>query len=260
MLHPLGDLENRLGERLARDQVALGMFLLSGDSMIAEAAASAGIDWLVVDMEASPVTKTGAMHVLQALNGSGTTPVIRVPTLDRSLIEHALDIGAHAVVVPKVESAADAFQAAQACRYPPDGIRGINPVRASAYFSNLPAYLAGANRRTMCLVQIESAQAVECVGEIASTPGVDGLFIGMGDLAASLGQPGVVVGPAIDDARRRVLAAAAEHGKIPGIFAYDLDLAEIYIAEGFRLVAIGNEIKMLVESLRAATERLGCRR
>jgi len=255
--HPLFELANRTAGMLADGQVTFGLFLLSGNSMIAEAVATMPLDWLVVDMEASPVTKEGALHILQALNGSLVTPIIRVSALERSLIEHALDVGAQGVIIPKVDTPEDAARAAQACRFPPDGNRGINPVRASAYFGNLPRYLAGANQRTLCIVQIESAEAVECAADIAAVKGVDVLFMGMGDLSSSLGQPGEVTGPKMDTARQRVLAAAEKAGKIAGIFAYAIDLAEQYVKEGFRVIAISNEVKLLREGVMESARRLG---
>lgn len=255
--HSLFELSNRTAEMLAKGEVTFGLFLLSGNSMIAEAIGTMPLDWLVVDMEASPVTKEGTLHILQALNGSQVTPIIRVSVLERSLIEHALDVGAHGVIIPKVDTPEDAARAVQACRFPPDGVRGVNPVRASAYFGNLPRYFAEANQRTQCIVQIESAEAVERAAEIATVRGVDVLFMGMGDLACSYGQPGDVIGPKMDAARQRVLDAAEKSGKIAGIFAYAIELAELYVKEGFRFIAISNEIKLLREGVMASAQRLG---
>lgn len=252
--HPLLSVTNSLAETLASGRAARGLFLLTGDSMLAELVGVLGFEWAVLDMEASPMSKQDAFHCLQALTGSGCSPVIRVPFLHRHYIEHALDIGAHAILVPKVDSAADAAAAAAACRFPPDGNRGINPVRASGYFGSLSQYFSAANQRTMCLVQIESVAAVHCADEIAATPGVDGLFMGMGDLASAYHQVGVVTGPAIDQARATVLAAAARHGRHAGIFAYSLDLARQYVDEGFTLLGIGNDVKLFREAAAAALQ------
>jgi 2-keto-3-deoxy-L-rhamnonate aldolase RhmA len=256
MEHPLLDMENRTRTKLRAGQRTIGLFLLSGNAMIAEACGTLPIDWLIVDMEASPVTKEGALHIMQALSGSGVTPMIRVCTLDRHLIEHALDVGAHGVLVPKIETPEEAARAVEACRYPPAGRRGINPVRASAYFGNLPAYFQQANERSMCMVQIESVEAVGRAAELASVPGVDVVFIGAGDLASALGQPGVVTGDKMDRARQQVLEAVNKAGKVPGIFAYSIELAQQYAREGFKFIAIGNDIKALRESVLASVQRL----
>jgi 2-keto-3-deoxy-L-rhamnonate aldolase RhmA len=231
---------------------SIGIFLLSGDSMFAELCGTTGLDWVVLDMEAAPMSKRDAVHLMQALSASDCAPIVRVSWGQQHLIEHALDMGAAGVMVPKVNSARDAEAVALACRFPPAGTRGINPVRASGYFSDVAGYLARANERIECLVQIESPEAVRNVDEIAATKGIDGLFIGMGDLASGYGQPGVMEGPVIDEARAAVLTAAARHGKRAGIFAYSQDLARRYVEEGFEFVAIGNELKLFREALTGA--------
>ncbi|MEU9103504.1 aldolase/citrate lyase family protein [Streptomyces xanthophaeus] len=235
---------------------ALGLFLLSGNSMIAELCGTLPLDWVVLDMEASPMTGQDALHMLQALTGASCAPVVRVSRLDQHLIEHALDLGAAGVMVPKVDTPAQAEEAAAACRFPPEGRRGINPVRASGYFADVAGYLATANARTSCVVQIESATALENAEAIAAVPGVDALFVGTGDLACALGQPGVMTGPAMDTARATVLRAARKHAKRAGIFAYTPELARQYAEEGFELIAFGNEIKLLREAIVSGTETL----
>lgn len=231
---------------------SIGIFLLSGDSMFAELCGTTELDWVVLDMEAAPMSKRDAVHLMQGLRASECAPIVRVSWGQQHLIEHALDMGASGVMIPKVNSAADAEAAALACRFPPEGTRGVNPVRASGYFADVAGYLAHANEHVQCIVQIESPEAIRNVDEIAATKGVDGLFIGMGDLASGYGQPGNMEGPVIDEARAAVLAAAARHGKRAGIFAYSQDLARRYVTEGFEFIAIGNEFKLFREALTGA--------
>jgi 2-keto-3-deoxy-L-rhamnonate aldolase RhmA len=245
---PLLTLSRPLSSALADGGVARGLFMLTGNSALAELTGLLGFDWAVLDMEASPMSKQDAFHCVQALTGSRCSPVVRVPYLSRHHIEHALDIGAHGVLIPKVDTVRAATAAAAACRYPPDGERGINPVRASGYFGNMETYLSQANQATYCIVQIESAEAVENVDRIVFVPGVDAIFIGMGDLASAFRQPGEMTGPLMDKARTAVLDAARRSGKHAGIFAYSLDLARQYIEEGFSLVAVGNDIKFFREA------------
>jgi len=235
---------------------ALGLFLLSGSSQVAELLSTLPIDWVMVDMEASPISPREVIQVFQALNNTRVAPLVRVPVNAHHLVEQALDWGAYGVLVPKVEDAEAARRVAAAARFPPQGRRGINPVRASGYFADVGAYLANANERTLCMVQVESASAVENAHAIAAVEGIDVLFIGAGDLAYSLGQPGQVTGPRMDAARRRVLDACREHCKVPGIFAYSLELAEQYLAEGYRFVAFGNDFKLLREAACASLRRL----
>ncbi len=251
--HPLSHTD----QRLAGDGPWLGVFLVAGNSMLAEACSMLALDWVVVDMEAAPMSKVDALHMLQAMSASNLVQLVRVPALDRHVIEHALDVGAHGVIVPKVESREQAALAADACRFPPIGSRGVNPIRASGYFTNLAGYFASVDARTICAVQVETARGVEHIEEIVEVPGVDVVFIGVGDLACSLGQPGVPDGPAMDGARHRVLAATLAAGKVPGIFAYSDELARVYAAEGFKLIAIGNEVKFFLSGCAQSISAFG---
>ncbi|MGF1430803.1 HpcH/HpaI aldolase family protein [Kitasatospora sp. LaBMicrA B282] len=245
-----------LAEALAAPGPAFGLFLLSGSSLLAELCGTLPLSWAVLDLEAGPLAGPDLRHQLQALTGSPVVPLVRVPHLQQHHIEHALDLGAAGVMVPKVDTAEQAAAAASACRFAPEGSRGVNPVRASGYFTDVADYLARANAQTSCLVQIESPQGVAEAERIAAVPGVDALFLGMGDLALALGQPGEVTGPAMDEARAAVLKAAAAHGKAAGIFAYSLELARQYAAEGFQLIAFGNEVKLLREAVLSALAEL----
>jgi 2-keto-3-deoxy-L-rhamnonate aldolase RhmA len=245
MSHPLFERENRVKHATARGEVMLGLFFLSGSPMLVETCSTLPLDWVLVDAEASPVSSETILQLFQALTGSGVVPLVRAPQLDHHIIEHLLDLGAFGVLVPKVSSVAMAEKAVQAAFYPPLGRRGINPVRASGYFADVPGYLRSANERTMCLVQIETREGLANADAIAAVEGIDGLFLGPGDMASELGQPGDVTGPAMDAAAATVLGAATNHGKVAGIFAYSRELARQYIGDGFTFVAIANEIKLL---------------
>lgn len=243
MTHPLTDLARRLDP----GRVSIGAFLVTGDPMLAEACAFIGLDWVVVDLEAGPLSNRDTLHVLQALSVSSLLQIVRVPALDRHAIEHALDLGAHGVLVPKVESAAEARAAVEACYYPPRGRRGVNPIRASGYFSNLDAYFAKVDARTVCAVQIETIEGLAAAEEIAAVDGVEVVFVGTGDLASSLGAAGRPGAPEVRSACTAIGRAARTHGKVAGIFAYDLELASAYVDEGFRFIGLGNEVKWFLQ-------------
>ncbi|WP_281886263.1 HpcH/HpaI aldolase/citrate lyase family protein [Paenibacillus sp. YYML68] len=233
-----------------------GVFLLTSNSVVSEIFALSDFQWVVMDMEASTASKKDIMLMLQSMNGSTVSPFVRVPNLEKHIIESVLDIGCSGVLVPKINNAKEAALAVEACFYPPKGTRGINPVRASKYFHNIEKYLRISNRETLCMVQIESQEGVENAHNIATVDGVDVVFIGCGDLASSLGQPGVVTGEKMDNARRKVLLATLEAGKIPGIFAYSLELAEIYAKEGFKFIAVGNDIKFLQQAIKFNIDKI----
>jgi 2-keto-3-deoxy-L-rhamnonate aldolase RhmA len=255
MTLPLQRFGSGLRERLAAGP-AYGLFLVSGNAMLAEAAGYTGVDWVVLDMEGGAMTKVDALHQAQALTGTPVTTIVRVPRLDRHDIEHALDLGVAGVMVPKVDRVEDAELAARCTRYPPEGARGVNPVRASAYYSAADGYYASANREVVCIVQIESREALQNAEKIARVPGIDALFIGANDLAMDLGQPGNTSGPAFDEACRTVLDACAGAGKPAGIFASSTKSARQYAKDGFRFIAIGNEVKFFVQSAALTVEML----
>jgi 2-keto-3-deoxy-L-rhamnonate aldolase RhmA len=228
---------------------------VTGDPLIAEMFGVVGADFVVIDMEAAPIDKADCLACVQALAATPAIALVRVPWLERHWIEHALDIGSHGVVVPKIDSAEDARWAVDAAFFPPKGKRGLNPVRASRFFTAFDVFIKTANDRVQCFLQIESLQALAELDHIAAVPGVSGLFIGAGDLAACLGHPGDMSGPGMDEARAAVLAACARNGLVPGIFAYSLELAKQYAEEGFQMIAVGNEIKILAaETIRALEE------
>jgi 2-keto-3-deoxy-L-rhamnonate aldolase RhmA len=244
-LHRLLQRDNPVKEKLLRGESSLGLFILSASPIVMETCSTLPLDWLLVDCEASPVTPERVLHLFQAVAGSNVVPLVRVPSPAHHNIEHMLDLGAYGILVAKVESAAMAKAVVDATFFPPMGRRGINPVRASGYFTDVPGYLASANQRTLCLVQIETRAGLDAVMDIAAVPGIDGLFIGPGDLAAALGQPCEVTGPRMDEARRKVLAACAAHSKIAAIFAYSAELARAYLDEGFLFISTGNDLKLL---------------
>lgn len=248
---------NRLEHLTVRGcRSALGMFILSADPFIMEACTSLPLDWVALDMEASALAKPDLLRFLMAAKGEQVRPFVRVADSRPETIEQALDLGAMGIIVPKVHDRETAEIASQACFYPDKGNRGVNPVRVSRYFDDVPGYFQRANDQTFCFVQIESARAVEDVDAILEVSDIDGVFIGCGDLAMSLGTPGKVDSGPMQEAIGKVLNCCKHHDRIPGIFAYDLDLANRYLKQGFRFVAIGNDIKALKVSVNGWMEQI----
>lgn len=249
-------IENKVKKKLQNGEVSIGAFLLTGSSFVAEAMSISPLEWLVIDMEASHASKEDVLHILQAMNAYDITPIVRVAERNKHLIESVLDFGAKGVLVPKVDTAKQAEEMAKAANYPPEGNRGINAIRASGYYSNAKDYLFNANEATITAVQIESKESVEQVEQIAQTAHVDILFIGLGDLAASYGQLDSVFGKEMNSARQKVLEACKKFNKIPGIFAHNIDVAHFYIKEGFKFIAIGNDIKFMNSGLNNCLEKI----
>ena len=256
MTHPLFNTSNSVREKLAQGDTAYGMFLHLGHSEVAEMVGSLGLDFVILDMEGSPMTSREVVPQLQGLNGSGCAGIVRVPRHDTHLIGRALDIGANGVMIPKVENAEEAKIVASATRYAPMGTRGINAFRATAYGENEQEYMDKSDKEALAIVQVESPDAVEAVGKMALIEDVDVIFMGIGDLCLSSGLYGNPTHPDINEARQKVLDACRQTEKIPGIFASTPELANVYAGEGFRFIAVGNDLKYLKLGVKDMMSRL----
>jgi 4-hydroxy-2-oxoheptanedioate aldolase len=248
--------ENAFKHAIAAPGAQIGLWLGLADPYAAELCAPAGFDWLLVDGEHGPNDLRSMLAVLQAVAPYASHPVVRVPHGGTALIKQVLEIGATTLLVPMVETPAQARELVRAMRYPPEGVRGVGSGLArSSRWSRYPDYLKEANQQVCLLVQVESAAALAQVDAIAAVDGVDGVFIGPADLSASMGHPGQPAHPevraAIEAALPRILAA----GKASGILALDESLARRYIELGARFVAVGVEATMLAQATRALATR-----
>ena len=223
--------------------------------MAAEALACAGFDFLVVDGEHSPADTMDTVALLQAIAAGGSQPVVRVAENAAWLAKRALDAGSPTLLFPMVASPDDARRAVASVRYPSRGnasdtaVAGV--VRA-ARFGLAADYVHSANEAACTMVQIESAAAVEACGEIAAVEGVDVLFVGPADLAASVGHLGNSGHAEVQRAIDRVLAAAKAQRKAAGIFAGSADEARGYAARGFTLIALAADVIWLLAGARQA--------
>jgi len=228
----------------------IGLWQALGSPITVELCAAAGFDWLLLDAEHGPSTIPSLLAQLQAMNGSRSEPIVRLPSDDISVIKQVLDIGAMTILVPFVETQEQARAIVAATRYAPEGVRGLaaGQVRASRWGRDT-AYINDANDRICVLVQIENRVGLDNIAAIAATEGVDGIFIGPADLAASLGQRGR---PAhsdmlkvIDDAIAQVKSA----GKAVGLLTLDETLAHDYVAKGCSFVAVGTDVTILARGV-----------
>jgi 4-hydroxy-2-oxoheptanedioate aldolase len=240
--------ENAMKRLWQEDRPALGGWLAIPSAFSAEVMAHQGLDWLCIDMQHGLIDYETALAMLQAISTTATTPVVRVPWNDQAIIMKMLDAGAYGVIVPLVNSRADAESAVAACRYPPQGIRSFGPIRA-VYYAGFD-YFAYANREVCCIPQIETATAVENLDEILSVPGVDAVYIGPMDLSISLGLPPQMDSevPAYAEARQRILEACRRHNVVAGINSSTLT-APKRIAEGFRFVLVTTDFGALTRAV-----------
>jgi 4-hydroxy-2-oxoheptanedioate aldolase len=214
-----------------------------------EIAASAGFDWLLFDAEHSPVEIADLYPLLQAAGRGSTHTAVRLAWNDRVLIKRALDIGAQTILVPFVQNAEEAREAAAACRYPPDGVRGVAASTRASRYGRDRSYLANAREGICLIVQVETTDALANLEDIAAVEGVDGVFLGPSDLAASmghLGDPGHEdVQRVLKDAVRRLKAA----GTPAGILAASEADAKRYRDWGYLFVAAGVDTALLARAL-----------
>jgi 4-hydroxy-2-oxoheptanedioate aldolase len=247
---------NTFAQAIAGPGARIGLWLGLADPYTAELCASAGFDWLLVDGEHGPNDLRSMLGSLQAVAPYPSHPVVRIPQADTALIKQVLEIGATALLVPMVETAAQAQAIVQAMRYPPRGVRGVGSGLArSSRWSGYPSYLHEADDSLCLLVQVETASALAQLDEIAAVDGVHGVFIGPADLSASMGHLGNPGHPEVQSAIEAAIARILSAGKAPGILAVDEALARRYIALGARFVAVGVDATLLARATRALAAR-----
>ncbi|PFG20414.1 aldolase/citrate lyase family protein [Serinibacter salmoneus] len=242
---------------LAESKRALaGMWVCSGSPLVAEIAAGSGLDWLLLDMEHAPNGLESVLAQLQAVAAYPITPVVRVPSADPVVLKQVLDLGAQTILVPMVNSAAEAEAAVRAVRYPPRGIRGVgSALGRSARWNRVAHYLPQAEDHVSLMVQIESADAVTAAAEIAAVDGVDGVFVGPSDLAASMGLLGSQTHPEVLRAVHATFEAVRSAGKPVGVNAFDPQVAQDYLAAGAQFVIVGADVALLARGSEALAAR-----
>ncbi len=249
---------NAFKAALARREAQIGLWLGLADAYVAELLATTGFDWLLIDGEHAPNDVRSALAQLQAIAPYPVSAVVRPVEGDTALIKQCLDIGALTLLVPMVETAAQATQIVAATRYAPRGVRGLGSALARASrWSGVDDYVHHADEEICVLVQVESAVGLANLAGIAAVDGVDGVFFGPADLSASMGHLGRPQHPdvrkAIDDGIAAVIAA----GKAPGILATDVALARGYLAAGALFVAVGLDTGILGRGARALAAEFG---
>ena len=237
---------NRLKDALADGRTQLGLWLALANSYTAEICAGAGFDWLLVDEEHAPNTITSIIAQLQAIAPYPVEPVVRVASGDDVAIKKVLDIGFTSLLVPMVESGDQAEALVRATRYPPEGVRGVAATTSRATRWGRDAdYLREAADRICLIVQVENKAGIEAIDDIAATKGIDCVFIGPADLAASLGHLGNPAHPEVQDAIEHAMARIRNAGKAIGVLSGDRRAIDRYRALGAGLVAVGTDVTVL---------------
>jgi 4-hydroxy-2-oxoheptanedioate aldolase len=245
--------ERNLRARVLAGETLFGLFLDLGSPFSAEICARAGYDWLVVDLEHGAGTEAGLVGLLQSVEVGGSTAVVRPQSGERLRIGRALDLGAAGIVIPRLESAAEAREAVSFLRYPPAGVRGVAlRTRGAGLGTVAHGEVHQINERILGIVQIESVGALREADQIAAIEGVDVLFVGPADLTHSLGIPGQFDHETYRTALKTVVDACAAHGKAAGILIYDTAVVPDLLELGFRFVGIGADGALVASGARAA--------
>jgi len=250
-------LQNTLKRKLARGETAIGTWISSGSPNVVDMLRGLPFDWFLFDMEHSTIGIETVGRMIQVLNGSPATPLVRVGQVDQALFKVVLDSGAHGLVVPLVNTPEEAERAVSFCKYPPVGVRGVAAAKASDYGLSLANYIRTANDETMVIAQIETPQAVQNIAEIASVRGVDMAFVGPTDLTMTMGLLDDRSNPRVAEAMVAVVKACREAGKPAGVMAATLDEARLAVERGFRFVSLGTDMRLTTMGARSFLEAVG---
>jgi 4-hydroxy-2-oxoheptanedioate aldolase len=252
MEHP----KNTFKTRLFAGETQIGLWLALADAYAAEICAGAGFDWLLIDGEHAPNDLRSILGQLQAIAPYPSQAIVRPPIGDTHLIKQLLDIGAQTLLVPMVETGAQARELVAAVRYPPIGIRGVGSALARASRWNaIPQYLRDADAGICLLVQIESAKGLENLDAIMAVEGIDGVFLGPSDLAASLGHRGDPLHAEVQSTLQSAIERIRRAGKPAGILSSEEIQARQWLAQGCTFVAVGADTTLLSKHARSLSAR-----
>lgn len=244
--------ENRVRTLWEHDQTAVCGWLHLPDAYSAEVMAKAGWDALTIDLEHGMMDFQVALSMLQAISTTDVLPLARIPWNEPGIAMRLLDAGCMGIICPMVNDKAQAEAFVGACRYPPLGYRSFGPTRATLYAGD--DYGEHANREVITLAMIETTAGLENLEEILSVPGLDGVFVGPGDLSQSLGEGARLdrEDPAMLERLGYVANMARAQGKVAGIFARAPEYARRISGIGYRFVALSTDARMLMAAARAA--------
>lgn len=236
-----------LKERLARSELTIGSWITLGHSAIAEIMASAGFDWLVLDMEHSVIELSEAQAIIQVLSGQQCPAIVRLTSNHPDQIKRVMDAGATGVMIPMIKSADDARAAVSSVYYPPQGQRGVGLARAQGYGAHFQAYRQWLIANAVVVVMIEHIEAVQQIDSILAVPGIDAYIIGPYDLSGSMGKPGELEHPDVQAAINHILDAGKRLQKPGGIHVIEPDPSALQqrIRSGFRFLGYSLDIRIL---------------
>jgi 4-hydroxy-2-oxoheptanedioate aldolase len=242
---------NPFKQALRAGQPQIGLWVGMAQPYVAEMLATSGFDWLLLDGEHAPNDVRSLLGQLQAVAPYATHPIVRPVVGDTALIKQLLDIGAQTLLIPMVETAEQAKSLVAAMRYPPRGVRGVGSALArAARWGQVEGYLHRAEEELCLLVQVESVRGLDNLEAIAAVDGVDGVFFGPSDLAASMGLIGKSTDPSVQSAVEKGISIVRRAGKAAGLLTTELPLARKYVDQGALFVGIGIDTLLLTRAAR----------
>lgn len=249
---------NPVVEKIASGRRVVNGWLSVASPHIAETLAQQGYDSLTIDLQHGAIDYAAAFQMLQAISNSPAMPMVRVPWNDPAHLMKVLDAGAYGVICPMINTAEEAEAFVSACRYPPRGMRSFGPNRAVIYAQagSSRAYASGADAQIMLLAMIETRKGLENLDAIIATPGLDGIYIGPGDLSLSLGHPPTMApnAPEVLGAMQSVLTKARAAGRIAAVHTDGPQTALVRFGEGFQLCTLQGDVRLMSDAAAAQTK------
>ena len=246
---------NKFKHAIARGELQIGLWCSLCSNITAEIVSHSGFDWLLLDTEHSPNEVPDVLAQLQAVQAGTASAIVRPAWNDIVLIKRFLDIGAQTLLIPFVQTPDEARRAVEATRYPPGGMRGITGSGRASRYGRVKDYLKNASREICLLVQVETRSALDNIEAIASVDGIDGVFIGPNDLAASFGHIGNWGHPEVQAVLEDAVRRLKKIGKPAGILTPNEEEAKRFIQWGYTFVAVGADLGLLARGADALAGR-----
>jgi 2-keto-3-deoxy-L-rhamnonate aldolase RhmA len=242
--------------RLKKREILLGPLVTLSSTEVAEILSRVGFDWLWIEMEHAPTGLARIQELIQATGGR-IPCLVRVPWNDDVWIKQILDTGCDGIVIPQIRNSSEARAAVRACKYPPVGIRSVGIARAQGYGMSFQDYIEHADERLVTVLQTEHIDAANNIESILDVPGFDAVLIGPYDLSASMGIPGQINHPDVQQAIGKIKAACSDRQMPIGVFAIDAEAAKGQIATGCTLIALSADTMFLWKAAKQAIVDVG---
>lgn len=247
-----------LKDRLIDKELTIGSWITFSDPAVAEIMSKLGFEWLVVDMEHSGLSFNQAQEIIRVIDLCNVTPLVRVMENNPELIKRFMDMGAHGVIVPLVNSRSDAEKAVNAVKYPPVGTRGVGLSRAQYYSLDLESYRKWNQDKSIVIVQIEHIKGVENLESIMGVNGIDGFIIGLYDLSGSLGLPGEFDHPKVKETLEEIYQKSRKFDYLMGqhVVPPNPQLVLDKIQEGIKFIGFGTDFLFFREHTKSCLEKV----